>query len=248
MAVRQSAVPLWAQIEESIRQMITSGQYPVGSRLPSEPELCEMFGVSRMTIRQAIQRLVDEARLTRGRGRGTFVSRPPVQREINAQYTDGFFATLTAAGHTVHSQVLSFERLPSDEPTATALCLSPGAQVYRLERLRLVDGEPVSVQISCLPLLLVPGLDQYDFGSRSLYQVLKADYGLTILAIDQKFSARAATPQLGRLMQLPSGAPLLYVEKVSRTTGEQPLEFGQLYFNPTTYQMTMAIRSSPGPT
>jgi GntR family transcriptional regulator len=247
MIVRPPSVPLWAQIEHAIRNQMESGQYPIGSRLPSEPDLCQMFGVSRMTVRQAVQQLVDEGRLVRGRGRGTFVARPPLQREINSQYLDGFFATLTARGHTVSSRVLALDRVAAGETAAAALGLATGVQVYRLERLRLVDGAPVSVQIACLPVLLVPGLERFDFGRHSLYGVLREEYGLQVSAIEQKISARAATPQLAHLMDLPPGSPLLYVEKISRTRGAQPLEFGELYFDPAGYQLTMAIRSGPDP-
>lgn len=241
--LRRSAVPLWAQIERLLREMISSGAYTEGSRLPSEPEMASMFGVSRMTVRQAVQRLVEEGRLTRGRGRGTFVSRPAVQREINAQYLDGFFATLTAQGHEVVSRVIAFDQGPADDTVATELRLPYGAHVRRLERLRFVDGTPVSLQVSYLPVLLTPGLDRINFDSISLYRVLRDQLGIRIVAIDQKISARAASAALSRLLQVPPGAPLLYVEKVSRTAEEVPVEFGQLHFNPAHYQLTMAIRS-----
>lgn len=240
--MRQSAVPLWAQIERAIREMIHAGKYKVGDRLPAEPELAAMFGVSRMTIRQAVQKLVHEGLLTRGRGLGTFVSRPPLVRALNSQYLDGFFATLQAQGHAVVSQVLRFERQPAEEHVAEALRLPPGAQVFRLERLRLVDGDPLSIQITYLPVLPLPTLDQFDFSCRSLYDVLRTEYDLPILAIDQRISAKAASPVQARLMHISPGFPLLYVEKTSRTTDEREIEFGQLYFNPTVYQLTMAIR------
>lgn len=241
--LRHSAVPLWAQIERLLRESLLSGSYPEGSRLPSEPEMAAMFGVSRMTVRQAVQRLVDEGRLNRGRGRGTFVSLPPVQRELNTQYLDGFFATLTAQGREVISRVVTFGQGPADETVTGALRLPAGAHVRRLERLRFVDGTPVSLQISYLPVLLTPGLDRFDFSFVSLYKVLREQYGLQISAIDQKITARPATSSLARLLQISTGAPLLYLEKVSRTPDEVTVEFGQLHFNPSHYQLTMAIRS-----
>jgi GntR family transcriptional regulator len=241
--VPPSAIPLWVQIQRSIREMILSGKYQVGDRIPPESELTAMYGVSRMTVRQAVQHLVREGLLTRGRGRGTFVSKPPLSRAVNNQYLDGFFTTLKANGHSVVSQVLAFDRLPASPSVATGLELAGGVQVYRLERLRFVDDEPISIQTTYLPALPLAGLDCFDFAQQSLYQVLKDTYSLPILAIDQRLSARAATTMQAQLLQVPVGSPLLYVEKVSRTVDEQAIEFGSLWFVPAKYQLTMAIRA-----
>jgi GntR family transcriptional regulator len=241
--LRQSSVPLWVRIERSLRQMLLSETYPIGSQLPSEPALAATFGVSRMTVRQAVQRLVSEGHLTRGRGRGTFVTRPPVRREVSTQYLDGFFATLTGRGHQVETQVLNLRQEPADHRVASALQLTTGTHVYRLERLRFVDGEPVSIQTSYLPVLLVLGLEQYDFTTVSLYEVLSKRLGLAVLAIDQTISALTANPNHAHLLRLPVGSALLHVDKVARTDNDTPLEFGQLLFNPSAYQLTMSIRS-----
>lgn len=243
VGVRLSAVPLWAQIERTLRQMIQSGQWKEGHQLPPEPELAASFGVSRVTVRQAVQRLVDEGRVIRQRGKGSFVTRPPVSRAVNNQYLDGFFATLQAQGHTVLSQVRDLCRVPATDAIAAALGIAPATQVYRLERLRFVDGEAVSIQITCLPSLPLPGLDRFDFAETSLYKVLKEEFTLPILSIEQTISARMATPLQAELLNVAPGSALLYVEKVSRTSNSMPIEFGQLFFVPTRYQLTMSIRA-----
>jgi GntR family transcriptional regulator len=241
--IRPSAVPLWAQVERTLRQLIQTGQYKVGDQIPPEDELASMFGVSRMTVRQAVQRLAEEGQLTRSRGRGTFVATPPLSRAINTQYLDGFFATLQAQGHTIISRVLAFERISADDTVAAALTLAPGVQVYRLERLRSVDGEPVSIQTTYLPVLVLPGLQQFDFERTSLYKVLKGEYNFQVVAIDQKISAREATAEQASLLEVSPGSALLYVVKVSRTADNLLIEYGELYFLPSRYQLTMSIRA-----
>lgn len=236
-------LPLWAQIERTLRDQIDTGAYKEGDQIPPEPELAAMYGVSRMTVRQAVSRLVAEGLLTRWRGRGTFVAKPPLTRPVNNQYLDGFFATLKARGHSVVSRVLSFDRRPAEPAVGAALGIGPGVQVYRLERLRFVDDLPVSIQITYLPALPLTGLDRFDFAHTSLYQVLKEAYAFPVLSIDQWISARTAAPPQASLLQVAPGSALLYVEKVSCTTARMAIEYGQLYFVPNRYQLTMSIRT-----
>lgn len=174
-----SGEPNYRRIVRVLEGKIEAGEYPPGHRLPPERELCEIFGVSRITARQALSELARRRLVVRHQGQGTFVSRPGVESSLL-----GFFSiseALRADGRLVATRVVSTSLTTPDTGEATTLGCDVQDAVVRIVRLRFVDGDPYALETSTLLARRFPGLEAYDFGARSLYDVLARTYGTRLV-------------------------------------------------------------------
>jgi len=174
-----SGEPNYRRIVRVLEGKIEAGEYPPGHRLPPERELCEIFGVSRITARQALSELARRRLVVRHQGQGTFVSRPGVESSLL-----GFFSiseALRADGRLVATRVVSTSMTPPDTGEATTLGCDVQDAVVRIVRLRFVDGDPYALETSTLLARRFAGLEAYDFGARSLYDVLARTYGTRLV-------------------------------------------------------------------
>src|SRR5579871_5822943 len=145
---RNSPVPRYHQLKEILRERIRSGEWKAGDLIPSERELSETYGISRMTARQAITDLVNEGVFYREQGKGTFVTKRKITQQL--MRLTGFTEDISARGQHPGTKVLSAQMLPADETTAEKLRVNVGQLIFRLQRLRLADGEPLAVELSQL--------------------------------------------------------------------------------------------------
>jgi GntR family transcriptional regulator len=189
---------------------------PVGSATPSERQLAEETGVSRMTARRAIDELVREGLLTREVGRGTFVARPTVS--VPLQLTS-FTEDMRARGYVPSSRLLSLGTIPATEQVAAVMHIPAGADVVLLSRLRLADGMPMAIERSHLRGDLFPGLDRYDFGADSLYRVLVEEYGVRFEAGEQVIRAGIVRDADADTLSIPHGDPVLELVRTSVSRG-----------------------------
>jgi GntR family transcriptional regulator len=185
-----------------------------GDRLPSERELATLLNVSRTTLRQALQQLERTGLITRrpGRAGGTFVGEPKVERDLRLY--GGLPETLRRHGHEAGARVLLAAIIPADGKTADALGLVPGAPVYEIVRVRLSDGEPISLERSRFPAERFPGLLEYPLG-QSLYQLLHESFGAGPARAVERLEAVLASPEEADALDLYAGAPLLAVERIA---------------------------------
>jgi GntR family transcriptional regulator len=189
---------------------------PVGSATPSERQLAEETGVSRMTARRAIDELVRQGRLTREVGRGTFVARPAVN--VPLQLTS-FSEDMRARGYVPSSRLLRLARIPATEQVASVMQIAAGSEVLLLARLRLADGMPMAIERSHLRGDLFPGIDRYDFGADSLYRVLMEEYQVRFDAGDQVIRAGIVRDTDAEILSIPQGDPVLELVRTSISRG-----------------------------
>jgi GntR family transcriptional regulator len=220
---RTSPVPLYFQLAELLERGITSGSFERGSRLPSEPDLCGQFALSRTTVRQALTRLEQKGLITRDKGRGTFIasSKP---RSWLIQTTEGFFhEEFVRTGHRVTSRILRMERARLPHWASDALALSLGSDGVVVERLREVDGLVALYVVNWLPEVLaaaVLGLDPEE----SLYQRLAVKGGVKVAGGRRAIEAVTAGERLADLLEVSTGDALAYIESVSWAEGGRPVD------------------------
>ncbi|GHG46838.1 GntR family transcriptional regulator [Streptomyces griseocarneus] len=227
---RGSPVPLYFQLSQQLEAAIERGELAPGSLLGNEIELAGRLGLSRPTVRQAIQSLVDKGLLVRRRGVGTQVVHSQVKRplELSSLYDD-----LESAGQQPATRVLRHAVEPAPAPVAAALGIAEGADVLRLERLRLAHGEPVAHLRNHLPLGLLD-LDAETLGRTGLYRLLR-QAGITLHSARQTIGARAATAEEGELLAEPEGAPLLTMERTTFDDTGRAVEFGSHLYRASRY-------------
>ena len=208
-----SAEPNYRRIVRLLEEKIVSGVYPPGYRLPPERELCEIYGVSRVTARQALAELAQRDLVVRHQGQGTFVMRPKVDSSLL-----GFFSiseALKADGRLVSTRVVSAEITRPNKPEAVALGCELEELVLRLVRLRFVDGDPYALETSTLIMNRFPGLDGYDFGTRSLYEVLAREYCTQLVRARETLAPVMLTAEQAELLRVGVEQPAL---RLIRTT------------------------------
>lgn len=227
---RSSPVPLYFQLSQQLEAAIEKGRLSPGSLLGNEIDLAGRLGLSRPTVRQAIQALVDKGLLVRRRGIGTQVVHSQVRRplELSSLYDD-----LEAAGQQPATRVLRLETRQATAEVAAALGIAEGADVRLLERLRLTHGDPVAYLRNYLPPDLL-GAGAGELEATGLYRLLRAA-GVTLHSARQSVGARAATPEEGELLDEPAGAPLLTMQRTAFDDTGRAVEFGAHLYRASRY-------------
>ncbi|MEW9528168.1 GntR family transcriptional regulator [Microbispora sp. NPDC049125] len=233
---RSSPVPLYFQVAEQISEAIGRGDLAPGSRLDNEILLADRLGLSRPTVRQAIQYLVDKGLLVRKRGVGTQVVHGQVRRsvELTSLYDD-----LRRSGQRPATRVLSIGAAPLGDDLAPVLGLPPGTEVLRVERLRYASGEPLALLHNWLP----PGpaaLTAESLEERGLYELLRAA-GVRMRVANQRIGAKAATPAEARLLGERRGAPLITMARTTYDDQGRAVEHGSHVYRASHYSLEVTL-------
>ncbi len=215
-------IPLYYQIQRVLMEKIHSGELSEGDPLASEEELARCYQVSRMTARQALHGLKTSGYAFSLKGRGTFVSRPKLEKNI--MYLQGFTEDMKRRGLTPSSRILEHAVVKSPEELAQKLKLQVSDPVLRIRRLRLADNVPMAIEESHIPLLQFPGLERINFARQSLYSVLRESYGVRAAWADEIIEALPATREESELLTIPKRASVLSISRILMTTEEIPIE------------------------
>jgi GntR family transcriptional regulator len=224
-------LPMYQVISRDLRAQIERGALSPRQQLPSEHALAEQYGVSRMTVRQALDHMVADRLLERRRGAGTFVSQSPGGvRQMNSLRS--FREDMGLEGCDIRTEMLTQGCcLPSGE-VRDRLRLRQGQQVIRVWRLRRVEGTPMSVQDSWLPYSAAPSLAHEDLLDGSLYRTLQERYGIELRNAEQEITAVAATHELAELLEVDAGAPLIAGLRLVLDRDGLPVEYAQSWSRP----------------
>ena len=232
---RSSPTPLYYQLAQAIEGAISGGSLPTGSRLENEVLLAQRYGLSRPTVRRAVQELVDKGLLVRKRGVGTQVIQPHVRRsvELTSLYDD-----LAHAGEVPTTEVLSLDRIPAPAIVAEELDLAVGADVVVLRRLRRSHGEPLALLTNHLPGRFSPTVEELT--ERGLYQYLRAQ-GVHLRVAHQRIGARLAKSEEARLLGEPPRAALLTMQRVAFDDKGVPVELGRHVYRASRYDFETTL-------
>ncbi|ART67778.1 hypothetical protein BTO20_03510 [Mycobacterium dioxanotrophicus] len=214
---------------EKVVELIAKRQLGPGDRLPSERELADTFKVSRTTLREALGMLARSGYVVRrpGRGGGTFVNQPKVERDLS--FLTGLPGHLRRQGHESSAQVLSARLMGADSWTAGELQIPEDALVYEIVRLRLADGEPISLERNRFPTERFPGLLEKPMGG-SIYDILRNDYDVPPKRAQERIEPTAASATEAAMLGVREGEPLLAVERVTYDANGIPIEVGRDLF------------------
>ncbi len=222
---RASPLPYYVQLKAALVESIESGRWKPGDRIPSEPELCRMFDVSRTVVRQALKDMTYQGLVVRERGRGTFVAEPKISSGSLVHSLVGYYEDMAERGHAPVTRVLEQAIEPAGAKLMTALRVESTTPVIKLVRLRFVQDEPIVLVTSYLPYDLCPELVNADLSEQSLYAFLKSAYGLSVASGRRRIEAVAASETEARLLKIDEGAPLLKLDSVSYLEDGTPLEY-----------------------
>ena len=241
---RGSPIPLYFQLKEIMRAKVQSGEWQPGSLIPSERELCQQYGLSRMTARQAITELVTEGVFYREQGKGTFVSRRKIRQQL--EQLTGFTEDMSARGQRPSAKVLSAQMCPADEASAEQLRVAPGESIFCLQRLRTADGEPLAIEHSKINFRGCEGLVHDDLEQQSLYRTLEDKYGLPLAEAEQELEAGLAGEEEARLLNISVGSPVLFTRRTTYTERNQPIEYATSVYRGDKYKFFTRLTRKRG--
>jgi DNA-binding GntR family transcriptional regulator len=235
--------PLYLQVTRSISDDIAAGRLLPGRRLPSERQLCELFEISRVTVRKALAALVEEGLVESSAGRGWFVASGPVSEPPNM--LTSFSAMGRARGLEPSAKVLHAHRRAAGIEEVELLDVAPGAELFDLRRLRYLDALPVAIDRCAIPVSRAPELDAVDFASASLYEELERRYGLLPSHADFSVEAAAASTETAELLELEPGAAVLVTRHRSYDQYGRALDTGELIYRADRYRFRARLSARP---
>jgi GntR family transcriptional regulator len=241
---RRSVVPLYYQIQQHLLEQIRSGVIKPGELVPSEQEISTRLRISRMTARQALKSLCDLGVTYSHRGKGTFVSE--IKLEKNFRQVLSFSEETQAQGSRPRARALSFEVIEANGDVAEALRLSAHEKVVSLRRVRMAGSLPMGVEWTRLPLRVCPDLVETFDPTTSLYRVLRARYGIQIVAADEVVEAGLAGAEEARLLRFKKGGPVFVFTRTSYIQSGQPVEFVKSVYRGDRYKFVHRLTQPDG--
>jgi GntR family transcriptional regulator len=236
--ITEGAVPKHEQLRRILQRLVTEQLQP-GSAIPSERQLIAEYGVSRITVREALGQLVNDGLLTRVRGKGTFVAHRPVQSTLHlASFTE----EMRALGHVPTTVVLVREERTAPADTAAALRIGEDQSAVHVKRLRLADGVPVSIDDAWFRSDAFPGLVDHDLAG-SIYSLAQDVYHRPIVRAQQTVAADPASDDVATLLGTRTGAPVLVFDRVS-FSADGPVEHTRSWYRSDRYRVQMEVSAA----
>ena len=232
---RFSKLPYYQQLYEILLDKIQRREWQPGDMIPPESELIEHYQVSRNTVRQVLDKLVNDGLIYRQRGRGSFVAHPTLEQSMTRIVS--FTEDMRQRGFTPETEVISADLMPADEEIANQLQIPISEQLVCIRRLRMADGEPMSIEESYLIHEYCPDVLEHDYAQQPLREVLETEYGIRIASAKQVIQAIQSPPDLAQLLDITSGAALLLISRVSFSQGRIPVEYLRIYYRADRYSL-----------
>jgi len=231
--------------QQELRQAIASGTFRPGSQLPTEAELCEMLGVSRTVVREALRVLEDDGLVSRRHGVGTFVRNHPILKNLNFNF--GITEMIESAGLKSGTSHLAIKKENADKEKAEQLRVEPGTPLLTVERVRTADGRPVVFSLDTLAESLIQqaGFDPQLLLTESIYNLLQTSMGQVIEYGIARLLPVNAPSHVSDKLKLPAGALTLYIVQTDYAVDDQPLVYSCEYHLPDAFDFLVWRR---GPT
>jgi len=233
---KKSPIPAYYQLKNKILEKINSGEYIENSLIPSERELSELLGISRMTVRQALNQLVSQGILCREKGKGTFVAKSKIEQKNIMSFSD----TVKKKGMVPTTQVLRLEKEEAPDEIKEILKLKDSEPIYIIKRLRLANNKPVGIEENFIPEKYCPSLDKFDL-TGSLYNLLKEEYSHTIYYLENTIEAAKPSKEEKELLDIPSSVPILKISSTVFTTSDLKLLYEKSIYRSDEYKYNIRV-------
>ncbi|MBE0509724.1 MAG: GntR family transcriptional regulator [Gammaproteobacteria bacterium] len=233
-----SMQPLYMQIKDVIKQRILDGEYAPHTRLASESEMMKLFGVSRITVRQAMRDLHAEGLVFSVQGKGSFVSKPKVIQDI--QRLLGFGEAMAGKGYETSTKVLKIQSCKPPKAVASALQLGSGVEVVEVKRIRYLNREPVSLDHSFFPTAIGEALFGRDL-ARDIFPMLENDLDIPLGHAELRIEAMSADDELARHLNVELDSPVLRINRLVVNTEGVPVDFEYLSYRGDAYQYQLRV-------
>jgi len=237
-----SYIPLYAQIINYLEERIESGQYRVGQQIPSEMALAGELGVSRITVTNAINRMVQEGTLYRIQGKGTFVAdKKKVEHRLTSLVS--FTGDMASRGYRASSKLVAFDSVAPPEKVALRLGMAEGQKAWRVKRVRYADDEPMAVQTAYLPEAIFPEFSAaWLHHNESLYKVLQENYRIEMSEADEQYNVMVIRKEEdARLLNVAADFPSLYCVRVSSLKDKRLFEYTESILRGDRYVLTVKV-------
>jgi GntR family transcriptional regulator len=237
---RSSTVPLYTQIKEALRAKIIDGTYIAHQQLPSESEMINAFGVSRITVRQAVNDLQKEGLLFKVHGKGTFVAMPNVSQELT--HLQGFGEAMRLLGHETFSEVFGLKTVKGSGIACAKLGIDEGSSVTEIRRVRYLNREPVSIDYSWLRNDIGSRLSEKNLREKDMFSLLENELRQPLHSADVEIDATAANAEIANRLKVAVGSPILRIERLTYAQEDEPLVFEYLHYRAETFKYKMKVR------
>ena len=233
-----SPLPLYVQIRDRLRREILDGTYQVHERLPSENEMMGEFGVSRITIRQALRDLHNEGLVFSAQGKGTFVSKPKAVQ--NVQRLEGFGEAMAAQGYEASARVLSIQQMKAPKAVATSLNLHTGDEAIEVKRVRYLNRSPVCIENSYFPMDIGRRMFGLDL-SGDIFPMLENLFGIPLGGADISLDSILADDEAQQYLSIKTGEAILRVERLTHNRDGRPIDFEYLCYRGDSFKYQFRI-------
>ena len=237
---RNASVPLWEQLSVQLENLILSGKLAVGSRIPSEPALCDLFGVSKAVVRHAVTSLAARGLVVKIPRKGMFVgARPRESGFVTANVS--LFDDMIARGAEVETQTFEFIKVAADEEEREALQLKMDAFVVRVGRVFSAYGQPITHSVMSFPAEKVPGFEREPIEGRSIQGTIRELYGRRLVRAERWLSAALPPPDVFKRMGLDGKDPMIWIESIGFEKDGSPLEYYRAYYNSSAARIHISV-------
>jgi len=241
--LKNSSVPIYEQIRHAIQNLIKNGDLKPGDIIPSENKLAEMYGISRMTARNAIKELAREGFVICVPGKGTFVGEPE-KKEVDASRVDSFTEIAKKFGFVPGGRVLVQREVEPTGKAAKFLALPEGENAIEIERVRTLDDIPVLLTKAFFPVRLCRGLAEYDLTDTSIYKVLEEKFGFRPSRGRQYMQACNVPRSVASILEVEPGTAVIYWERELYLDNGTPIEYSSTYVGTNQFKLCSEVQNA----
>ena len=234
----RSSFPMYMQIKEALKKRILDGDYATHEKLPSESELMKMFGVSRITVRQALRDLHNDGLVFSVQGKGTFVSKPKAVQDM--QRLKGFVEAMATQGYETSTLVVHKEFIKPSQEVAQAFDITQSSQVLNVQRIRYLNQEPISVDDSFFPDAIARQLYNREL-DQDIFPLLENQLNVSLSYADLRIEASNASVDIAAHLRVEINSPILKITRLVFTNDHQPIDFEHLYFRGDAFQYQLRV-------